>query len=135
MRKRALVVGDCRGAAGVNGGYGVANMMWCVRTRPSGGDAGGHNLMVNNMIFLSPADRHRRSSSPMGRRGPQRQGGTLSQLTSHSATITGRTLLRPLQYRVSNAGDGSGGRVVTLCSTCHELSEPWSPPSPACRRG
>jgi hypothetical protein len=120
MRKRALMVGALVAGLLAMGGPGTAsaNLMWCVTDPPIAVvTPGGHNLMVNNMIYLSPADRHKATLitdeagvSPNGR------GGTL--ITVHvfiPATIRGAYVVSSnYRYRVSSAGDGSGGRVVTL---------------------
>ena len=120
MRKRALVIGAL--TAGLLAASGPstasANLMWCVSDPPiQVVTPGGHNLMVNNMVYLSPADRHK-AKLITGDAGvaPNGRGGTLITVnlyipaTIHAAHIVSSNY----RYRVSNAGDGSGGRVVTL---------------------
>ena len=120
MRKRALVVGALTvGLLAVSGpSPASANLMWCVSDPPIPVvTPGGHNLMVNNMIYLSPADKHK-AKLITGEAGvaPNGRGGTLITVNlSIPATIHGAHIVSSnYRYRVSNAADGSGGRVVTL---------------------
>ena len=120
MSKRAVVVGGLAAALLVLGGPGTAsaNLMWCVSDPPIPVvTPGGHNLMVNNLIYLSPADRHKaKLITDEAGVEPNGRGGTL--ITVHiyiPATIHGAHVVSSnYRYRVSNAGDGNGGLVVTL---------------------
>ena len=120
MRKRAVVVGALVAGLLAVGGPSTAsaNLMWCVSDPPIPVvTPGGHNLMVNNMIYLSPADRHKaKLITDEAAVAPNGRGGTL--ITVHvyiPATIHGAHVVSSnYRYRVTNAGDGSGGRVVTI---------------------
>jgi hypothetical protein len=120
MRKRALVVGALTaGLLAVSGpGTASANLMWCVSDPPiQVVTPGGHYLMVNNMIYLSPADRHKaKLITNAAGVAPNGRGGTLITVNVFiPATIHGAHIVSSnYRYRVTNAGDGSGGRVVTL---------------------
>jgi hypothetical protein len=61
MSKRVVVLGALGAGLLVLGGQGVAsaNVAWCMSDPPiQVVTPGGHNLSVNNMIYLSPVDRH-----------------------------------------------------------------------------
>jgi hypothetical protein len=61
MRNRAVVVGALAVGLLVADGQGAAsaNVMWCLSDPPIQViTPGGHNLSVNNMVYLSPVDRH-----------------------------------------------------------------------------
>lgn len=120
MRKRAVVVGALAAALLVLGGSGTAsaNLMWCVSDPPiQVVTPGGHYLMVNNMIYLSPADWHNaKLITDDAQVAPNGRGGSL--ITVHvyiPATIRGAYVVSSnYRYRVADARDGSGGRILTL---------------------
>jgi len=61
MSKRVVVLGSLAAGLLVLGGRGAAsaNVAWCLSDPPiQVVTPGGHNLSVNNMIYLSPIDRH-----------------------------------------------------------------------------
>ena len=120
MRKRAVVVGGLTAALLFMGGVGTAaaNVMWCVSDPPiQVVTPGGHNLTVNNMIYLSPSDRHNaKLIAHDANAAPNGRGGSL--ITVHvylPAAIRGAHVVSSnYRYRVADAGDGSGGRILTL---------------------
>jgi len=73
--------------------------------------------MVNNMIYLSPADRHKaKLITDDAGTAPNAKGGT--RITVHvyiPATIHGAHVVSSNnRYQVTDVADGTGGRVVTL---------------------
>jgi hypothetical protein len=92
--------------------------MWCVSDPPIAVvTPGGHNLMVNNMIYLTPADKHNaKLFTHDAVTAPNGTGGT--RITVHiyvPALIHGAHIVSSnYRYRVADAADGSGGRVLTL---------------------
>lgn len=120
MRKRALLVGALAAGLLALGGPGTAsaNLMWCVTDPPiQVVTPGGHNLMVNNMIYLSPADRHKaKLITDDAATASNGRGGT--RITVHvyiPAAVHGAHVVSSNnRYRVTDVADGSGGRVMTL---------------------
>jgi len=120
MSKRTVVVGGVSAALLVIGGPGTAsaNLMWCVSDPPiQVVTPGGHNLMVNNMVYLSPADFHNaKLITDDAATAPNGLGGT--RITVHvyiPSTIRGAHVVSSNnRYQVSDVADGSGGRVLTL---------------------
>ena len=120
MRKRALVVGALTAGLLALGGPGTAsaNLMWCVTDPPiQVVTPGGHNLMVNNMVYLSPSDKHNaKLITDDAATAPNGRGGT--RITVHvyiPAAVHGAHVVSSNnRYRVSDVADGYGGRVVTL---------------------
>lgn len=120
MRKRAVLVGALAAGLLALGGPGTAsaNLMWCVTDPPiQVVTPGGHYLMVNNMIYLTPADKHKaKLITDEAGVEPNGRGGTLITVhvyipaTVHSAHVVSSNN----RYRVTDVADGSGGRVVTL---------------------
>ena len=120
MKKRALVVGALTaGLLAVSGpGTASANLMWCVTDPPiQVVTPGGHNLMVNNMLYLSPADRHNaKLFTEDAGTAPNGRGGTLITVHVHiPAVVHGAYIISSNnRYQVHDAGGANGGRVVTL---------------------
>src|SRR5258707_9268701 len=87
MRKRAVVVGALAAGLLVLGGQGAAsaNVMWCLSDPPIQiVTPGGHYLSVNNMIYLSPVDRHlARQITDDATAVPDGRGGTLITVRVH----------------------------------------------------
>jgi hypothetical protein len=121
MRKRAVVVGALTVGLLVLGGQGAAsaNVMWCMSDPPIQVETpGGHNLTVNNMIYLSPVDRHiARFITDDAATAPDGRGGTLITVhiyiprTAHGANVVSSNF----RYRVSEAdGTRNGETVLTL---------------------
>ncbi|HMJ38562.1 MAG TPA: hypothetical protein VK606_03330 [Verrucomicrobiae bacterium] len=120
MRKRAVVVGALAASLLAAGGPGTAsaNLMWCVTDPPiQVVTPGGHYLMVNNMIYLSPVDRHKaKLISDDAGTAPNGNGGT--RITVHvyiPAVVHGAYVVSSNnRYQVTDAAGANGGRIVTL---------------------
>jgi hypothetical protein len=121
MRNRTIVVGAMAAGLLVAGGQGAAsaNVMWCLSDPPiQVVTPGGHNLSVNNMVYLSPIDRHIASGITEDARAvPDGKGGTLITVHinipqgAHGASVVSNNF----RYRVTDAnGTPGGGTVVTL---------------------
>ncbi len=121
MSKRVVVVGALVAGLLVLGGQGTvsANVMWCVADPPvQVVTPGGHNLMVNNMIYLSPADRHRASLiKDDAATAPDGKGGTLITVHVYIPAAVHGAYVRSsnFRYQVTDAhSTPGGGTVVTL---------------------
>jgi hypothetical protein len=122
MNKRVFVVSALTAGLMVVGGQGVAsaNVMWCVSDPPIAVvTPGGHNLTVNNMIYLSPADRHiAKQITHDATVAPDGRGGTLITVhvylpaTSHG----GHVVSNNFRYRVSDSNSAPGGGTILTLS-------------------
>jgi hypothetical protein len=119
--KRAVVVGALTLGLLVLGGQGAAsaNVMWCLSDPPiQVVTPGGHNLSINNMVYLSPVDRHiARLIKDDATAAPDGRGGTLITVhvyipkTAHGANVVSSNY----RYRVSETeGSRNGETVLTL---------------------
>ena len=120
MSKRVVVVGALAGLLLLVGqGTASANVIWCLSDPPiQVVTPGGHILSVNNMVYLSPIDRHLAtligadaSAAPDGR------GGTL--ITVHVYVPKGAhgafVVSSNYRYQVTDSeGTPWGGTVMTL---------------------
>jgi hypothetical protein len=120
MRIRAVVVGALVAGMLVAGGQGAsANVTWCLSDPPiQVVTPGGHNLSVNNMIYLSPVDRHLASRiTDDASTVTDGKGGTL--ITVHIRIPQGihgaNVVSNNFRYRVTDTSSApGGGTVVTL---------------------
>ncbi len=120
MGKRVVVVGALAAGLFAVAGQGAAsaNVMWCVSDPPvQVVTPGGQNLVVNNMVYLSVADRHYASLiTDDAVAAPDGRGGTL--ITIHvyvpSAVHGAFTVSSDNRYKVSTSGGGTAGTVITL---------------------
>jgi hypothetical protein len=121
MRKKAVVVGAMAAGLLIAGGQGAAsaNVMWCLSDPPiQVVTPGGHNLSVNNMVYLSPVDRHLASRITGNASAiSDGKGGTLITVHvlipqgAHGAAVVSNNF----RYRVTDTnGAPGGGTVVTL---------------------
>jgi hypothetical protein len=121
MRARVVVVGALAAGLLVAGGQGAAsaNVMWCLSDPPiQVVTPGGHNLSVNNMVYLSPVDRHIASQiTAAAVATPDGKGGTLITVHvyvpqgAHGASVVSNNF----RYRVTDTdGTGGGGTILTL---------------------
>ena len=121
MRTRVVVVGALTVGLLVAGGQGAAsaNVMWCVSDPPiQVVTPGGHSLSVNNMVYMSPVDRHIASKiTDDAIAAPDGKGGTLITVNvyipqgAHWAHVVSNNF----RYRVSDTnGTPGGGTVLTL---------------------
>ena len=121
MNRRVVVVGALVAGLLVLGGQGAvsANVMWCVSDPPIAlVTPGGHNVTVNNMIYLSPIDRHRASSiTDAASTAPDGRGGTLITVHVYIPAAVHGAFIRSSNYRYQVTDTDStptGGTVVTL---------------------
>jgi hypothetical protein len=121
MRARVVLVGAFAAGLLVVGGQGAAsaNVMWCVTDPPiQVVTPGGHNLSVNNMVYLAPVDRHVASLiKGDASAAPDGKGGTLITVHiyvpqgAHGANVVSNNY----RYRVTDVdGTTTGGTVLTL---------------------
>lgn len=121
MNKRVVVLGALAAGLLVVCGQGAAtaNVMWCLSDPPiQVVTPGGHNLSVNNMIYLSPVDRHiAQQITDDATTAPDGRGGTLITVHvripagAHGASVESNNY----RYKVSRTGaTPSGGIVLTL---------------------
>jgi hypothetical protein len=121
MSKRAVVVGAMAAGLLVVGGQGAAsaNVMWCLSDPPiQVVTPGGHTLSVNNMVYLSPVDRHL-ASRITGDASAVADGKGGSLITVHVFIPQGAhgasVVSNNFRYRVADSsGAPGGGTVVTL---------------------
>lgn len=121
MRNKAVVVGALVAGLLVAGGQGAAsaNVMWCVMDPPiQVVTPGGHSLSVNNMVYLSPVDRHLATRiTDYASAISDGKGGTL--ITVHVVIPQGAhgasVVTNNFRYRVTDtSGAPGGGTVLTL---------------------
>ena len=118
MRKRAVVVGALTVGLLVLGGQGAAsaNVMWCLSDPPiQVVTPGGHYLSVNNMIYLSPVDRHiARQITDDATAAPDGKGGSLITVHVHiPAGAHGASVVsNNYRYGVTQSGGTPGGGIV-----------------------
>lgn len=95
-----------------------ANVMWCVYDPPiQVVTPGGHNLTVNNAIYIPVNERHLASHfSASASAVSNGHGGTLITVNVYvpSAILTAHVVARENRYQVSSEGGGTGGEVVSL---------------------
>ncbi|HEY1420782.1 MAG TPA: hypothetical protein VGG90_08755 [Candidatus Dormibacteraeota bacterium] len=120
MRKRFVVIGTAVTAIALWAGQAAAsaNVVWCMSDPPiQVVTQGGHNLTVNNMIYIPPVDRHVMDlvtddavATADGR------GGTYITVHVHlpAAISHAHVVSSDNRYQVSAAADGTGGVTVTL---------------------
>lgn len=121
MSKRVVVLGALAAGLLVLGGQGTvsANVAWCVSDPPIPlVTPGGHNVTVNNMIYLAPIDRHRASLiTDSATTAPDGRGGTLITVHVYIPTAVHGAYVRSSNYRYQVTDSHStpgGGTVVTL---------------------
>jgi hypothetical protein len=118
MSKRVVLVGALAAVVFVVGGQGSAsaNVAWCLSDPPiQVVTPGGHTLSVNNLIYLSPVDRHiARLITDDATAAPDGRGGTLITVHVHiPAGAHGATVVsNNYRYRVTKTGGAPGGGVV-----------------------
>jgi len=119
MKKR-LVVGTLAAGFMLVAGQATAsaNVVWCLTDPPIElVTPGGHNLTVNNMVYLPPKYVHLRRQIREGAIAvPDGHGGTL--LTVQVGIPTGVSRAQVVssenRYQVSSEASGSGGMAITL---------------------
>jgi len=121
MSRKLVLVGALAAGMLVIGGQGAAtaNVTWCLSDPPIAVvTPGGHNLMVNNMIYLSVTDRHLASLiTGDAAAAPDGRGGTLITVHVYIPPAVHGAFVVSSNYRYEvqdTDGTLGGGRVVTL---------------------
>ena len=118
MSKRVVLVGALAAVVFVVGGQGAAsaNVAWCLSDPPiQVVTPGGHTLSVNNLIYLSPVDRHiARLITDDATAAPDGRGGTLITVNVHipAGAHGANVVSNNYRYRVTKTGATPGGGVV-----------------------
>ena len=121
MSRRVVVLGALAAGLLVLSGQGAAsaNVAWCLSDPPiQVVTPGGHNLSVNNMIYLSPIDRHIASQITADAfTAADGSGGTMITVHvyipagAHGANVVSSNY----RYEVSDTGGTpNGGTTLTL---------------------
>ena len=121
MSKRVVVLGALAAGLLVLGGQEAAsaNVMWCLSDPPiQVVTPGGHYLSVNNMVYLSPVDRHIASQITAGASAAaDGRGGSLITVHvyipsgAHGASVVSSNY----RYGVTESdATRDGGTVLTL---------------------
>jgi hypothetical protein len=118
MSKRVFVLGALASGLLVLGGQAAAsaNVMWCLSDPPiQVVTPGGHNLSVNNMVYLSPIDRHiARQITDSATAAPDGRGGTVITVHvniprgAHGANVVSANY----RYEVKDSGGTAGGGIT-----------------------
>lgn len=121
MKSRVVLVGALAAGMLVLGGQGAAsaNVMWCMSDPPIPlVTPGGHNVTVNNMVYISVIDRHlAKLITDDAAVAPDGRGGTL--ITVHvyiPGAIHGAAVVSSnFRYQVHDTRTTpGGGTVLTL---------------------
>ncbi len=120
MKKRSLVVGVL--AAGLLAVAGQAsasaNVVWCLSDPPIlVATPGGHNLMVNNMVFLPPQAVHLKSRiTDSAAAVPDGHGGTLVVVWVRVPEGVGHAVVVSAdnRYRITTSASTEGGQLTVL---------------------
>jgi len=118
MSKRVVVLGALTSGLLAVGGQGAAsaNVMWCLSDPPiQVVTPGGHNLSVNNMIYMSPVDRHIANQiTDDATTAPDGRGGTLITVHVHipSAAHGASVVSNNYRYRVTKTGGTTDGGIT-----------------------
>jgi hypothetical protein len=121
MNRRVVLLGALAAGMLVLGGQGAAsaNVMWCMSDPPIPlVTPGGHNVTVNNMVYISVIDRHLASLiTDDASVAPDGKGGTL--ITVHvyipSAIHGAAVVSSNFRYQVHDTRNTpGGGTVLTL---------------------
>jgi hypothetical protein len=120
MRLRTLLVAGAltAGLMAALPSTASANILWCVGDPPVQViTPGGHNLVVNNYLYVSPAYRHlARNVTADGYAIPDGALGTLVTVHVHVPAGLSHLFVVSAQqhYRVTTSGGGDGGSEITL---------------------
>lgn len=119
MKKRLLVGTLAAGLMLVAGqATASANVAWCLSDPPIElVTPGGHNIMVNNMVYLPPMYRYVLGQVTDGASAaPDGHGGTLVTVNVRipSGVSQAHVVSSENRYQVSSEVGGEGGVVVTL---------------------
>ena len=115
MKARSVLVGALLGGAMLfaGGGGASANMSWCVFDPPiQVVTPGGHNLIVNNQVYLPPYAMHQKDLiTDDAKAEPDGRGGTLITVYVH-VPARSHVVSSENRYRVTSQQDGSS--LITL---------------------
>ncbi len=115
MQARSVLAGALLGGAMLfaGGGGASANMAWCVTDPPiQVVTPGGHNLMVNNQVYLPPNAMHLKNLiTDDATAQPDGRGGTLITVYVH-VPANSHVVSTDNRYRVSAQRDGT--ELITL---------------------
>jgi len=121
MSKRVVVLGALAAGLLAVGGQGAAsaNVMWCLSDPPIQVETpGGHSLSVNNMVYLSPIDRHiARQITDSATTAPDGRGGTLITVHVHIPQGAHGASVVSANYRYAvkdSGGTTDGGITLTM---------------------
>ena len=118
--KKSLVMGAV--AAGVmlvaGPATASANVAWCVSDPPIQlVTPGGHNIAINNLVYLPPMDRHvMRQVTDGASARPDGHGGTLVTVNVQIpwGVSQAHVVSSENRYQISSEAGGEGGVVVVL---------------------
>jgi hypothetical protein len=115
MKARSLVVAALLGGAMLfaAAGEASANMTWCVSDPPiQVVTPGGHNLVVNNLVYLPPYAMHLKDRiTDDAAVQPDGRGGTLITVYVH-VPLHSHVVSSENRYRVTTQQDGT--QLITL---------------------
>ena len=121
MNMRVVVLGALAAGLLAVGGQGAAsaNVMWCLSDPPIQVETpGGHSLSVNNMVYLSPIDRHiARQITDSATTAPDGRGGTLITVHVHIPQGAHGASVVSANYRYAvkdSGGTTDGGITLTM---------------------
>ena len=117
MKAKSLLVGALLGGAMLfaGGGGASANMAWCVSDPPiQVVTPGGHNLLVNNQVYLPPYAMHLKDRiTDDAAVQPDGAGGTLITVYVHVPTHS-HVVSSDNRYRVTTEKDGTDLIILYL---------------------
>ena len=115
MKGRSVALGGLLAGVMLVGGSAVAsaNMAWCLSDPPiQVTTPGGHNLMVNNQVYLPPSAKHLKGQiTEDATAQADGHGGTLITVHVH-VPEQAHVVSSENRFRLSDQGDGDS--VVTL---------------------
>jgi hypothetical protein len=121
MSKRVVVLGALAAGLLAVGGQGAAsaNVMWCLSDPPIQVETpAGHSLSVNNMVYMSPIDRHiARQVTDSATTAPDGRGGTLITVHVHIPQGAHGASVVSANYRYAvkdSGGTADGGITLTM---------------------
>jgi hypothetical protein len=120
MRRRVVVSASAVSLLMVAAGQvaASANMVWCVSDPPiQVVTPGGHNLTVNNTVYLPPSSQHLKGLiSEDASAIPDGHGGSLVvvHVFIPGGVSNGHVVSAENRFQISSEGSGSGGTLVTL---------------------
>ena len=118
MSKRVVVLGALAAGLLAVGGQGAAsaNVMWCLSDPPIQVETpAGHSLSVNNMVYLSPIDRHiARQITDSASTAPDGRGGTLITVHVHipQGAHGANVVSANYRYEVKDSGGTTDGGIT-----------------------